>query len=178
MKKLKGSKTEQNLLTALHGESLARNKYSYFASKAKKEGFVQIAKIFEETSENEKEHAKIWFKLIDKIGSTKENLISSVKTEGYEAREMYPNFAKTAKEEGFDDIAKIFIKISEVEAEHEKRYKKLLSNINNDTVFQSGEEEEWICLNCGYIHKGKAAPEECPLCSHARAYFARHRDIV
>ena len=173
MKNLKGTKTEQNLKEAFIGESKARNKYSYFASKAKKEGYVHISKIFEETSENEKEHAKVWFKLLDNIGTTKENLESAIKTEGYEARQMYPNFAKIAKEEGFDEISERFSEIAEVEAEHEKRYKKLLSNIEHDKVFKSDKEEKWLCLNCGYVHKGKYAPMECPACSHPQDYFAR-----
>ncbi|MBO6272708.1 rubrerythrin family protein [bacterium] len=172
MKKLKGTKTEQNLKEAFKGESEARNKYTYFASKAKKEGYIQISKIFEETAENEREHAKVWFKIIDKIGTTEENLRSAIKTEGYEAREMYPSFAKEAEAEGFDDIAKLFTEISEVEAEHEKRYKKLLSNIENQTVFKSEKDAEWICMNCGYVHKGKTAPKSCPACSHPQEYFA------
>ncbi len=176
MKRLKGTKTEENLKTAFIGESQARNKYSYYSSKAKKEGFVQISKIFEETSNNEKEHAKVWFKLIDKIGATSENLEKAIATEGYEAREMYPEFARIAKEEGFDDIAELFTEISEVEAEHEKRYKKLLSNIENDRVFIADKEVEWICLNCGYVHKGKSAPEKCPACHHEQDYFARHNE--
>lgn len=176
MKTLKGTKTEQNLMEAFIGESKARNKYTYFASKAKKEGYIQISKIFEETSDNEKEHAKIWFKLIDKIGTTEENLKTSIETEGYEARTMYPAFAKIAKEEGFDDISKLFEEVAEVEAEHEKRYKKLLLNIENDKVFVSDKETEWVCLNCGYVHKGKTAPKTCPACSHEQEYFARHTE--
>ena len=176
MKNLKGTKTEQNLINAFRGESEARNKYTYFASKAKKEGYVQISKIFEETANNEKEHAKIWFKLISKIGSTEENLQTAVASEGYEAREMYPGFAKDAREEGFEDIAKLFEGVAKVETEHEKRYKKLLSNISEDEVFNSDTDEHWICLNCGYIHKGKSAPEICPVCSHKQEYFARKRE--
>ncbi|MCR5266389.1 MAG: rubrerythrin family protein [Cyanobacteria bacterium RUI128] len=176
MKNLKGTKTEQNLINAFRGESEARNKYTFFASKAKKEGFVRISKIFEETANNEKEHAKIWFKLINQIGSTEENLQISVDAEGYEAEEMYPEFAKTAREEGFEDIAKLFENIATVETEHGKRYKKLLSNLKNDEEFVSDKQEQWICLNCGYIHNGKDAPEICPLCSHKREYFTRKQE--
>ena len=176
MKSLKGTKTEQNLMTSFIGESQARNKYTYYASKAKKEGYVQISKIFEETANNEKEHAKIWFKLIDKTGTTTQNLESSIKTEGYEAREMYPSFAETAKAEGFDDIAKLFTEVSKIEAEHEKRYIKLLNNLNNNQVFTSDKNENWICLNCGYVHTGTSAPEECPACSHPQDYFAKLRE--
>lgn len=173
MKKLKGTKTEQNLMTAFKGESEARNKYTYFSSKAKKEGYIQISKIFQETADNEKEHAKIWFKLLSEIGSTKDNLKMAIETEGYEADTMYPTFSKEAKEEGFEDIAKLFHEVSEVEKQHETRYKKLLNNIENNRVFESEKEEYWLCSNCGYVHKGKSAPDNCPACSHPQAYFER-----
>ncbi len=176
MKNLKGTKTEQNLKDAFRGESEARNKYTYFSSKAKKEGYVQISKIFEETANNEKEHAKIWFKLLNKIGSTEDNLKIAVDSEGYEAREMYPQFAQDAQEEGFNEIAKLFEEVAEIEAEHEKRYKKLLCNIKNEKVFNSDKEDYWICLNCGYVHKGKSAPEKCPACCHEQEYFAKRRE--
>jgi len=172
--KIKGTKTEQNLWEAFKGESVARNKYSYFASKAKKEGYLQISKIFEETSENEKEHAKIWFKIISSIDTTKNNLKTSIETERYEATEMYPNFAKKAEEEGFPDIARLFKEVSEIEAEHAKRYQKLLDNLENNKVFESDKETEWHCLNCGYVHKGKSAPKICPACSHKQEYFERY----
>ena len=171
--KLKGTKTEQNLLKAFQGESEARNKYTYFASVSKKEGFVQISKIFEETSDNEKEHGKIWFKQLNKLGTTTENLKQAIETEGYEAKTMYPDFAKTAKEEGFEDIAKLFEEVAEVEQEHHDRYFKLLKNIENNTVFKSEKETYWHCLNCGYIHKGTSAPKICPACSHPQDYFER-----
>ena len=175
MKNLKGTKTEQNLKDAFRGESEARNKYTYFSSKAKKDGFVQISKIFEETSNNEKEHAKIWFKLISEIGCTDDNLSESVKSERYESEEMYPKFAKEARDEGFPDIAQLFENVSKVEAEHAKRYEKLLDNIKNNRVYISEEKDEWICLNCGYIYKGTKAPDKCPVCSHSKDYFAKHR---
>lgn len=174
MKNIKGSKTEQNLIKAFEGESIARNKYTYFASQAKKDGYVQISKIFEETANNEKEHAKIWFKLIDKIGSTEENLKISIASEEFEAEEMYPNFAQEAEDEGFEEIAKLFRELSKVEANHENRYKKLLKNIHENKVFNSDTNTEWICLNCGHTHHGKTAPEECPVCSHKKEYFARN----
>jgi len=168
---LKGTKTEQNLIEALKGESVARNKYTYFASKAKKEGYVQMAQIFEDTANNEKEHAKIWFKLLSGISSTKENLEDCIKGENYEHTSMYPEFAKTAREEGFNDIAKLFEEVADIEKEHEKRYKKLLENLENNTVFKKEKEQQWECANCGYIYKGNEAPEVCPVCSHPKAYF-------
>ena len=174
MKNLKGTKTEENLKQAFKGESEARNKYTYFASQAKKDGFVQISKIFEETSNNEKEHAKLWFKLIDKIDKIDKNLKSSIENEKYEATIMYPTFAKEAKEEGFDDIAKMFEEVAEVEKEHHDRYLALLNNIENNKVFESDKEVEWHCLNCGYVYKGKTAPDVCPACAHKKEYFERY----
>ena len=172
-KSLKGTKTEQNLLTAFAGESQARNKYTYFASVAKKEGYVQISKIFEETAGNEKEHAKIWFKLLKGIGNTIENLTAAAEGENYEWTDMYKNFAQDAKEEGFDEIAKLFEGVAKIEKEHEERYKKLLSNIKTDTVFSSDKDVIWQCSNCGHIYKGKVAPDLCPVCNHPQAYFIR-----
>lgn len=172
--RLKGTITEKNLLMAFKGESEARNKYTYFASKAKKEGYESISKIFEETANNEKEHAKLWFKLINNIGSTEENLKTAIDTEFYEANTMYPEFSKIAREEGFEDIAEMFEEISEVEQAHHDRYKKLLENIEKKRVFNSDKEVEWHCLNCGYIHKGKSAPEICPACKHEQSYFERY----
>ena len=173
MAELKGSKTEQNLLTAFAGESQARNKYTYFASVAKKEGYVQISKIFEETAANEKEHAKIWFKLLKGIGSTAENLEEAANGENYEWTDMYATFAKEAKEEGFDDIARLFEGVAKIEKEHEDRYRKLLANIKNDAVFSSEGDAIWECANCGHVVIGKKAPEVCPVCNHPKAYFAR-----
>jgi rubrerythrin len=173
MPELKGSKTEQNLLTAFAGESQARNKYTYFASKAKKDGYVQISKIFEETANNEKEHAKIWFKLLSGIGSTVENLEAAANGENYEWTDMYKNFAKEAKEEGFDKIALLFEKVAEIEKTHEERYRKLLANIKGDLVFSSEGDTVWECSNCGHIVIGKKAPEVCPVCDHPQAYFMR-----
>ena len=173
MLELKGTKTEQNLLTAFAGESQARNKYTYFASVAKKEGYVQISKIFEETAANEKEHAKIWFKLLKGIGSTVENLEAAADGENYEWTDMYATFAKEAKEEGFDDIAKLFEGVAKIEKEHEERYRKLLANIKNDVVFSSEGDTIWECANCGHVVIGKKAPDICPVCNHPKAYFAR-----
>ena len=172
---LKGSKTEQNLMNAFAGESQARNKYNYFASKAKKEGYEQIAAIFEETANNEKEHAKIWFKLLNggEIPTTIENLKTAAEGENYEWTDMYAEFAKTAKEEGFDHIAYLFEGVAKIEKEHEERYKKLLSNINDELVFSSDGETIWICRNCGHIHIGKKAPNVCPICNHPQSYFER-----
>ena len=172
---LKGSKTEQNLMNAFAGESQARNKYNYFASKAKKEGYEQIAAIFEETANNEKEHAKIWFKLLNggEIPTTIENLKTAAEGENYEWTDMYAEFAKTAKEEGFDHIAYLFEGVAKIEKEHEERYKKLLSNINDELVFSSEGDTIWICRNCGHIHIGKKAPNVCPICNHPQSYFER-----
>lgn len=169
---LKGTKTEQNLLAAFAGESQARNKYTYFASKAKKEGYTQIAALFEETANNEKEHAKIWYKLLTGgIGSTMENLKDAAAGENYEWTDMYATFAKEAKEEGFDHIAYLFEEVAKIEKEHEERYLKLLSNVEESKVFKKEEEVEWICRNCGHIHKGEEALEVCPVCAHPKAYF-------
>ena len=172
MKTLKGTKTEQNLLSAFAGESMARNKYSYYASKAKKEGFVQIANIFEETAANEKEHAKMWFKLLhDGVPSTAENLLDAANGENYEWTDMYAPFAKEAREEGFDEIAQKFELVAAVEREHEERYRKLLANVEGKLVFSREGDAIWQCLNCGHIMVGKAAPEICPVCDHPQSYF-------
>ena len=168
---LKGSKTEQNLRDAFAGESQARNKYTYFASKAKKEGYVQIAALFEETANNEKEHAKIWFKLLEGIGDTAQNLLHAAEGENYEWTDMYATFAKEAKEEGFDHIAYLFEEVGKIEKEHEERYLKLLSNVEGGLVFSRDGDMIWQCSNCGHIHIGKAAPELCPVCAHPKAYF-------
>ena len=170
---LKGSRTEANLMTAFAGESQARNKYTYYASKAKKDGYVQIAQIFEETANNEKEHAKIWFKLLHDGGipTTVENLKDAAAGENYEWTEMYAEFAKVAKEEGFDHIAALFDMVAKIEKDHEERYKKLLSNIEGGLVFSRDGDMMWICSNCGHVHIGKAAPELCPVCAHPKAYF-------
>ena len=170
---LKGSRTEANLMAAFAGESQARNKYTYYASKAKKDGYVQIAQIFEETANNEKEHAKIWFKLLHDGGipTTVENLKDAAEGENYEWTEMYAEFAKVAKEEGFDHIAALFEMVAKIEKEHEERYKKLLANIDGGVVFSKDNDIVWICSNCGHIHIGKKAPEICPVCAHPQAYF-------
>ena len=172
---LKGSKTEQNLMNAFAGESQARNKYTYFASKAKKEGYQQIAAIFEETANNEKEHAKMWFKLLNggQIRSTEENLLAAAEGENYEWTDMYEAFAKEAKEEGFDHIAFLFESVGKIEKEHEERYRKLLENVRNEKVFNNEVPTMWICRNCSHIHFGDSAPEVCPVCSHPQSYFER-----
>ena len=168
---LKGSKTEANLMTAFAGESQARNKYTYFASKARKDGYVQIANIFEETANNEKEHAKIWFKLLEGIGSTPENLLAAAEGENYEWTDMYATFAKEAREEGFDHIANLFEGVAAIEKEHEERYRKLLDNIESGKVFKREQGTLWVCLNCGYVYCGEVPPQECPTCRHPQAYF-------
>ena len=170
---LKGSKTEANLMTAFAGESQARNKYTYFASKAKKEGYEQISAIFTETANNEKEHAKIWFKLLNggEIGTTAENLKAAAEGENYEWTDMYKEFAETAREEGFDHIAYLFDEVAKIEKEHEERYLTLLGNVNNDLVFKKGEETVWICRNCGHVYVGDEAPKVCPVCAHPQSYF-------
>jgi rubrerythrin len=170
---LKGSKTEANLQTAFAGESQARNKYSYYASKAKKDGYVQIANIFEETAANEKEHAKIWFKLLHggAVPSTIENLKDAADGENYEWTDMYAAFAKDAREEGFEDIAVLFEEVGKIEKEHEERYRKLLANIEDGLVFSRDGDRIWQCSNCGHITVGKNAPEECPVCAHPQSYF-------
>ncbi len=169
---LKGSQTEKNLWAAFAGESQARTKYTFFASKAKKDGFVQIANIFEETSGNEKEHAKIWYKLVTGgIGGTEENLKIAAAGENEEWTSMYPGFAKTAREEGFDKIARLFEAVGRIEKEHDERYQLLLLNIEQDKVFKKGEKILWQCLNCGYVCEGTQAPPKCPVCEHPQAYF-------
>ncbi len=187
MQSLKGSKTERNLLAAFAGESQARNRYTMFASKAKKEGYVQISKIFTETADNEKEHAKQLFKQLEggeleitssfpagEIGTTIENLKGAAAGENYEWTEMYPEFAKTAREEGFNTIADIFKSIAVAEKQHEKRYKKLVSNIETGSVFKKEKKVVWFCSNCGYLHEAEEAPEVCPACAHGRGYFQLH----
>ena len=173
MAELKGSQTEKNLMTAFAGESQARNKYTYYASKAKKEGYVQISKIFEETAANEKEHAEIWFKLLHggSVPSTVENLTDAANGENYEWTDMYAGFAKTAREEGFTQIATLFELVGKIEKEHEERYRKLLKNIQDEVVFSRDGDTIWQCSNCGHIVIGKKAPEVCPVCSHPKAYF-------
>jgi len=184
MKKVKGSETEKNLLKAFAGESQARNRYTFFASEAKKEGFEQISAIFLETSENEKEHAKVFFKYLEggnveiiaaypagKIGKTNENLLAAANGEKEEWGKIYPNFEKIARKEGFEEVAKSFKEIAEVEEHHEKRYRKLLENLEKGKVFKKDEIVKWKCRNCGYIHEGKEAPESCPACKHPQAYY-------
>ncbi len=170
---LKGSKTEANLQTAFAGESQARNKYTYFASKAKKEGYVQIAKLFEETANNEKEHAKIWFKLLygADMRTTAENLAEAAAGENYEWTDMYAAFAKDAREEGFDHIAYLFEGVGKIEKEHEERYRKLLANVEGGLVFSKEGDTIWECSNCGHICVGKQAPEVCPVCAPPQSYF-------
>jgi len=184
MVSLKGSKTEQNLLKAFAGESMARNRYTYFASAARKDGFEQIAAIFTETAENELEHAKVFFKHLEggeveitasypagRIGTTAENLLAAAEGEKMEWGTLYPGFAEMAKKEGFDNVAESFTEISEVEQQHEKRYRKLLENVKKGTVFKKDKEVEWKCRNCGYVHHGKEAPKVCPACKHPQSYY-------
>lgn len=170
---LKGSKTEENLLKAFAGESQARVKYEYYSSKAKKDGYEQISEIFDETSRNEKEHAKIWFKLLhgECVPSTEENLKDASNGEKYEWTDMYKEFAEVAKEEGFDHIAYLFESVGKIEKTHEERYVKLLNNIEEGIVFERGDVKVWKCRNCGHIHMAIAAPELCPVCEHAKNYF-------
>lgn len=170
---LKGSKTEANLMAAFAGESQARNKYTYYASKAKKEGYEQIAAIFQETADNEKEHAKMWFKELHggEVPTTVENLKDAAAGENYEWTDMYAEFAKVAKEEGFNKIAFLFEEVAKIEKEHEERYNKLLQNIEEGKVFECGEIKMWKCRNCGHIHIAEAAPAVCPVCAHPKAYF-------
>ena len=177
MKDLKGTKTEKNLWEAFAGESQARNKYTYFASKAKKDGYVQIAKIFEETAANEKEHAEIWFKLLQGIGSTAENLKSAAEGENYEWTDMYAQMAVDAREEGFDHIAFLFEQVGKIEKEHEERYRKLLANVEGGLVFSRDGDIIWQCSNCGHFHVGQKAPEVCPVGVHAQAYFQIKAEI-
>ena len=170
---LKGSKTEKNLLTAFAGESEARNKYTFFASKARNEGYVQISKFFLETADNEKEHAKIWYKLLNggSVKSTPENLQECIDGENYEWTTMYKDFAAEARQEGFNEIADLFDGVAAIEKDHEARFKALLDNYNSGTVFAKSEEVAWHCSNCGHIHYGKTAPEVCPVCDHPKAHF-------
>ena len=168
---LKGSKTEKNLMEAFAGESQARNKYTYFASVAKKEGYQQIAAIFEQTANNEKEHAKMWFKALGELGDTAKNLLAAAEGENYEWTDMYDTFAKEAEEEGFKRIAFLFRSVAAIEKEHEARYRKLLANVEGGLVFSRDGDMVWQCRNCGHIHIGKAAPELCPVCAHPKAYF-------
>ncbi len=168
---LKGSKTEQNLRAAFSGESEARNKYTYFASVAKKEGYQQIAAIFEQTANNEKEHAKMWFKELQGIGTTADNLLSAAEGENYEWTDMYATFADEAEAEGFTEIAKRFRMVAEIEKSHEERYRALLNNVEMQAVFEKAEETMWECRNCGHLVMGKKAPEVCPVCKHPQAYF-------
>ena len=168
---LKGTETEKNLQAAFAGESQARNKYTYFASKAKKEGYVQISQIFEETAANEKEHAKMWYKILTGVGSTVDCLKEAAAGESYEWQEMYPSFAAKAREEGFDEIAELFEAVAAIEKEHEERYRKLLKNIEDKIVFSRDGDCIWQCANCGHIVVGKDAPEVCPVCEHPQSYF-------
>ena len=177
MKDLKGTKTEQNLMTAFAGESQARNKYTYYASKAKKDGYEQIAAIFEETANNEKEHAKMWFKLLHGgIPDTVANLADAAAGENYEWTDMYATFAKEAEDEGFDEIARQFRGVAAIEKTHEERYRKLLANIDGGIVFFRDGDAVWECRNCGHIHIGKMAPEVCPVCAHPKAYFQLRKE--
>lgn len=168
---LKGTKTEKNLMAAFAGESQARNKYTYFASVAKKEGYEQIAAIFLKTAENEKEHAKLWFKYLDGIGNTAQNLKTAAEGENYEWTDMYDTFAKEAEEEGFKELAEKFRAVGRIEKTHEERYRTLLNNVETNAVFEKAGERMWECRNCGHIVVGKAAPEICPVCNHPRSYF-------
>lgn len=171
MQELKGSKTYENLLIAYAGESQARNKYTFFASKAREEGYMQIARIFEETASNEKEHAELWYKHFAGIGTTEENLLTAAEGEHYEWSEMYADMAKVAREEGFTRIADQMEGVAAIEKHHEERYLKFRDDIRNGRVFEREEEKAWICTNCGHIHYGKEAPEICPVCFHERGYF-------
>ena len=169
--KYSGTKTEQNLRTAFSGESEARNKYTFFASTAKKEGYEQIAALFQKTADNEKEHAKMWFKELQGIGSTADNLLSAAEGENYEWTDMYATFAKEAREEGFDHIADLFEMVGAIEKEHEERYRRLLRNVEDKLVFSRDGDCVWQCSNCGHIVVGRQAPEVCPVCAHPKAYF-------
>ncbi len=175
MPELKGTKTEANLMTAFAGESQARNKYTYYASAARKAGYNRIADFFEETAGNEKEHAKVWFKLLHngEIPGTEDNLADAAAGEHYEWTDMYAGFAQTAKEEGFTKIAYLFDAVAKIEKHHEERYLKLLESLKNGSVFKDSEKVFWICQNCGHIHFGTEAPEKCPVCDHPKAYFSR-----
>ena len=175
-KELKGSKTEQNLWEAFAGESQARNKYTYYASKAKKDGYEQMAQLFQETADQEKEHAKMWFKLIHGIGSTADNLKDAAQGEYDEWTDMYPRMAREAREEGFEEIAQLFEGVAAIEKVHEEKYKKLLENIEQGIVFSRDGDTIWQCRNCGHIYIGKQAPEICPVCNHPQAYFELKKD--
>lgn len=168
---LKGTRTEENLKTAFAGESMARNKYSFYAGQARKDGYEQIADFFEETADNERMHAKIWFKYLHGIGSTSENLKDAAHGEHYEWTEMYKGFAETAHEEGFKEVALLFEKVAKIEKEHEERFNKLLQNVNEGSVFKKEDEIVWVCRKCGHIHVGTSAPKVCPVCKHPEAYF-------
>lgn len=171
MAELKGSKTEQNLWTAFAGESQARNKYTYYAAKARQEGFGQIAGLFEETADNERAHAKIWFNLLNGIGTTAENLKAAAEGENFEWTDMYAQMAKEAREEGFDQIAYLFEEVGKIEKEHEERYRRLLANVEGGLVFSRDGDMIWQCANCGHIHVGPKAPEVCPVCAHPQSFF-------
>ena len=174
MSKYKGTQTEKNLMEAFAGESQARNKYTYFASKAKKEGFEQIAEIFQKTADNEKEHAKLWFKELEGIGDTAQNLLAAAEGENYEWTDMYEGFAKTAEEEGFKALAMKFRLVAAIEKRHEERYRALLKNVEMQEVFAKSDVKVWECRNCGHLVMGTAAPAVCPVCKHAQAYFEIH----
>ena len=176
MSKYAGTQTEKNLMEAFAGESQARNKYTYFASKAKKEGFEQIAEIFQKTADNEKEHAKLWFKELEGIGSTAENLLHAAEGENYEWTDMYEGFAKTAEEEGFKALAMKFRLVAAIEKRHEERYRALLKNVEMQEVFAKSDVKVWECRNCGHVVVGEKAPELCPTCAHPQAYFEIHVD--
>ena len=174
--KYAGTQTEKNLETAFAGESQARNKYTYFASKAKKEGYEQIAALFLETADNEKEHAKLWFKKLEGIGDTAQNLAAAAAGENYEWTDMYDGFAKTADEEGFHELAAKFRGVAAIEKRHEERYRALLKNVETAQVFERSEVKVWECRNCGHIVVGTKAPEICPVCAHSQAYFEIHKE--
>ena len=174
--KYAGTQTEKNLREAFSGESQARNKYTYFASKAKKEGFEQISALFLKTADNEKEHAKMWFKELDGLGNTAENLVSAADGENYEWTDMYATMAKEAREEGFDDIAALFEGVGAIEKHHEARYKAMLKDVEKVAMFKKATSTVWICLNCGHIHYGETAPLVCPVCNHPQAYFQELKD--
>ena len=169
--KFEGTKTEQNLLAAFAGESQARNKYTYFASVAKKEGYDQIAAIFEQTANNEKEHAKLWFKALELLGNTSQNLLAAAEGENYEWTDMYKSFAEDAEAEGFTELAAQFRMVAEIEKSHEERYRALLNNVEMQKVFEKAEEAIWECRNCGHLVMGKKAPQVCPVCKHPQSYF-------
>ncbi|MCL2255638.1 MAG: rubrerythrin family protein [Firmicutes bacterium] len=176
-KNLQGTKTEANLQEAFAGESMARNKYTYYASKAKKDGYEQIAAFFEETANNEKEHAKLWFKLLHNgIPDTAQNLFDAAEGESYEHSDMYARMAKEAEQEGFDEVAKLFEMVAAVEANHEARYRELLKNLKDGTIFKKKEEVTWECRNCGHRHKDEKAPEMCPVCVHPKSFFEIYCD--